>query len=256
MKILAIDTSSAALGVALCSEKAMLAEFTQNKALTHSEKLMPLIDIMLKNIDEDIQSVDVVACTTGPGSFTGIRIGVSTANAFAMANKIPVIGISSLEALAHNFKYADHVIVSTMYAQRDDYYRGIYSFEDAKMSIIKSEEAISKDEILLEIREIMKAQKKVILCGEMPDRYRTGLMESEELKTLIEEPGFLIADKNLNFLRSSNLCEIAFDIMADGKIKDMPRYIEPVYIRKPQAEVQYEEKMAKIKDMQNMKDRG
>lgn len=253
MKILAIDTSSAALGIALSTEKAMLSEFTQNKALTHSEKLMPLIDTMLKNIDEDIKTVDAIACTTGPGSFTGIRIGVSTANAFAMANSIPVIGISSLEALAHNFKYTDYVIVATMYAQRDDYYRGIYSFEDRKISIIKSEEAISKDDILSEINEILKSQKKVILAGEMPDRYRSGLMQSDELENLVREQGFLIADRNLNFLRASNLCEIAFNIITSGKASDMPRYIEPVYIRKPQAEVQYEEKMAKMK---NTKDRG
>ena len=214
---------------------------------------MPLIDMMFRNTDEDISSLDAVACAIGPGSFTGIRIGVATANAFAMAKSIPVIGISSLEALAYNFRYTEHVIVATMYAQRDDYYRGIYSFKSGKLNIEKQEEAISKDEIISEIREIMESGKIVILSGEMTDRYRNALMDSQELENLIREPGFLIADRNLNFLRASNLCEIASDLMASGDPSDMSGYIEPVYIRKPQAEVQYEEKMARMK---NLKDRG
>lgn len=240
MKILAIDTSSSALGIAVTDEDTMLAEFTQNKALTHSEKLMPLIDTMLSNIDENIKNIEAVACSIGPGSFTGIRIGVATANAFAMAGNIPVIGISSLEAMAYNFKYTDYVIVSTMYAQREDYYRGIYSFENQSIQILKEEDAISFEEIAEEVKTLSEAGKKVILLGELNSRLK-GISESIS-KTLIMD-NCILADKTLNQICASNLCEIARDVMNKEDISNLPRYIEPVYIRKPQAEVQYEEKM-------------
>lgn len=240
MKILAIDTSSSALGIAATDEDTMLAEFTQNKALTHSEKLMPLIDTMLSNIDENISNMDVIACSIGPGSFTGIRIGVATANAFAMAGNIPVIGISSLEAMAYNFKYTDFVIVSTMYAQREDYYRGIYSFENQNLQILKKEDAISFEEIAEEVKVLSESGKKVILLGELNSRLK-GISESIS-KTLIMH-NCTLADKTLNQISASNLCEIARHIIDKNEISTLPRYIEPVYIRKPQAEVQYEEKM-------------
>ncbi len=240
MKILAIDTSSSALGIAVTDEDTMLAEFTQNKALTHSEKLMPLIDTMLSNIDENIKNIEAVACSIGPGSFTGIRIGVATANAFAMAGNIPVIGISSLEAMAYNFKYTDYVIVSTMYAQREDYYRGIYSFENQSIQILKEEDAISFEEIAEEVKILSQSGKTVILLGELNSRLK-GISESIS-KTLIMD-NCILADKTLNQICASNLCEIARDIMSKEDISKLPRYIEPVYIRKPQAEVQYEEKM-------------
>ncbi|MGL5255610.1 MAG: tRNA (adenosine(37)-N6)-threonylcarbamoyltransferase complex dimerization subunit type 1 TsaB [Proteocatella sp.] len=241
MKILAIDTSSSALGIAVTDEETMLAEFTQNKALTHSEKLMPLIDTMLTNIDEKIYNMDAIACSIGPGSFTGIRIGVATANAFAMARNIPVIGISSLEALAYNFKYTDYVVVSTMYAQREDYYRGIYSFEKQKLSVVKAEEAISFEEIAEEIKALSLTGKKVVVLGELNSRLKGILDENSAKSVLINN--CILADKTLNQINASNLCEIAREIIKNKNNSELPRYIEPVYIRKPQAEVQYEEKL-------------
>lgn len=256
MKILAIDSSSAALGIALSDENTMLAEFTQNKALTHSEKLMPLIEIMFSNIEEDIDNVDAMACTIGPGSFTGIRIGVATANAFAMAKNIPVIGISSLEGLSYNFRHTDFSIISTMYAQRDDYYRGIYSYSDGQMEILKHEDAISFDEILDEIESIIESGKSVMLAGEMVDKLKKRMTEVnakdpekqqkiEAASKMIHEHNLKLADNNLNYVRASNLCEMAAKILSSDKAENALRYAEPVYIRKPQAEVQYEEKMMK-----------
>jgi len=257
MKILSIDSSSAALGIAMSDENTMLGEFTQNKALIHSEKLMPLIELMLKNIEEDIDNVGAMACTIGPGSFTGIRIGVATANAFAMAKNIPIIGISSLEGLSYNFRYTDFAIVSTMYAQRDDYYRGIYRYTDAELEILETEDAISFDEILDEINNLIKSGQRVMLVGEMVDKFKLRISEEntknpekqQKINVTISQMykhELRLADKNLNYLRASNLCEIAMKILGSSEAENLPRYIEPVYIRKPQAEVQYEEKMIKI----------
>jgi len=258
MKILSIDSSSAALGIAMSDENTMLAEFTQNKALTHSEKLMPLIELMLNNIEEDIDCVDAMTCTIGPGSFTGIRIGVATANAFAMAKNIPIIGVSSLEGLSYNFRHTDFAVVSTMYAQRDDYYRGTYRYKQAELEILETEDAISFDEILDEIKELIESGQKVMLVGEMVDKFKLRISEEntknpekqEKINVAMRQmhkDELRLADKNLNYLRASNLCEIAQKILASDEAQNLPRYIEPVYIRKPQAEVQYEEKMMKMK---------
>lgn len=241
MKILAIDTSSSALGIAITDEETMLAEFTQNKALTHSEKLMPLIDTMLTNIDENINQMDAIACSIGPGSFTGIRIGVATANAFSMARNIPIVGVSSLEAMAYNFKYTDYVVVATMYAQREDYYRGIYRFENEKLIVIKDEEAISFEEIADEIRKIKLDGKNVVVLGELNSRLK-GISDDNSSKEIFMKE-CILADKTLNQICASNLCEIAREMIKNKNNSELPRYIEPVYIRKPQAEVQYEEKL-------------
>lgn len=229
MKIFAIDTSSRVLSLGMMSDGVVIAEFIQNKALTHSERLMPNIKNMFDGVEEKLSDIDLFATTVGPGSFTGIRIGVATANAFALANEKKVVGISTLEALANNFRCG--VVVSTMYAQRDDYYRAIYSFDKKTnaMKIITHEQAISKSEILEEIKRLSE-EKEVIVCGEILESI---LQEKHELPKNVS-----LARPCDNYVRGGVLCEIAEKRVLDGK-----DIAVPIYIRKPQAEVQYEEKI-------------
>ncbi|MDO5095897.1 MAG: tRNA (adenosine(37)-N6)-threonylcarbamoyltransferase complex dimerization subunit type 1 TsaB [Peptostreptococcaceae bacterium] len=237
MKILAIDTSSSVLSLAVSSDGVILGELMQNKALTHSERLMPHIEYLFSSLDEKVQQMDCFAVTNGPGSFTGIRIGVATANAFAMASGKKVVGISTLEALAHNYRHSDAFIIATMYAQREDYYRGLYQFNNGEMIVHKEEDAISKEEILNEAK-IFSKQGNVIIVGElasalaMDDEFADKNMNCETKKSIIQLG--IAAD---NYVRGAILCEIA------SKQVDRARdFVSPVYIRKPQAEVQYEEK--------------
>ncbi len=237
MKILAIDTSSSVLSLAVSSDGIILGELMQNKALTHSERLMPHIEYLFSALDEKVQQMDCFAVTIGPGSFTGIRIGVATANAFAMASGKKVVGISTLEALAHNFRHSDAFIISTMYAQREDYYRGLYQFRDGELIVLKSEDAVSKEDIFNEAKDFSK-RGKVIIVGElasalaMDDEFVDKNMNCKPKKSIIQ----LGVDAD-NYVRGAILCEIAgkhFDRASD--------FVSPIYIRKPQAEVQYEEK--------------
>lgn len=236
MKILGIDTSSAVLSIGLIEGETVLGEFVQNKALTHSEKLMPHIAYLMEALDEKVSEMDYFAATIGPGSFTGIRIGVATANAFGLAHDKKVIEVSTLEALAANFDLSDATIISTMYAQRDDYYRGIYRFgndENAWMTVLKEEAALSREEILEEALSCAK-EGKVIFVGEI-----TQALNETQLEGLSLQAGNSIqkADLTRNFVRGSVLCKLA-----QKKVDQAKKYAEPVYIRKPQAEVQYEEK--------------
>ena len=233
MKILGIDTSSSVLSIGITQGDQVIGELVQNKALTHSERLMPHIAYLMETVDEKIEDIDYFAVTIGPGSFTGIRIGVATANAFAMAQGKRVIDLSTLEALAYNFRQENLIIISTMYAQRDDYYRGTYEFllDDQgkhQLVVLQSEAAIGREDILKEAREYAK-DKPVILVGEI-----TGPVQ-EELKS--KAGSISLAEGDHNYIRPSTLCFLAKERahLAEG-------YAKPVYIRKPQAEVQFEER--------------
>ena len=244
MKILGIDTSSSVLSIGITGDDQVIGELVQNKALTHSERLMPHIAYLMETVDEKIEDIDYFAVTIGPGSFTGIRIGVATANAFAMAQGKRVIALSTLEALAHNFRQENLIIISTMYAQRDDYYRGIYEFNRDKqgkhqLMILKSEAAIARGEILEEATAYAK-DKPVLLVGEIAGAIEeevNGINKNKSISGNATDGIIKIADYDNNYIRPSTLCRFA-----EERAHLSRKYAKPVYIRKPQAEVQYEER--------------
>ena len=126
MKILGIDTSSMAASVAVIEDNKLICEYTINTKKTHSQKLMPMIENMLSLSDLNVRELDAIAVCEGPGSFTGLRIGMATAKAIAHVNDIPVIGVNSLEVLAANMNLCDKKICSILDAQRNQVYTGRY----------------------------------------------------------------------------------------------------------------------------------
>ena len=114
MKILAIDTSALTATVAILSEDTLLGEISTTTKLTHSQTIMPMIDELLKKVNLDISDIDLFACSEGPGSFTGLRIGIGTIKGLAYGLGKPVVGVSTLEALAHNIAFSDFVIAPIM----------------------------------------------------------------------------------------------------------------------------------------------
>ena len=129
MKILGIDTSSMAASVAVIEDNKLICEYTINTKKTHSQKLMPMIENMLNLSDLNVREIDAIAVCEGPGSFTGLRIGMATAKAIAHVNDIPVIGVNSLEVLAANMNLCDKKICSILDAQRNQVYTGRYHYE-------------------------------------------------------------------------------------------------------------------------------
>ena len=125
MKILSIDTSSKLCGIAVLEDENIVKEISQNNGLTHSETLMPIIKETLENLKITLNDIDLIVCDNGPGSFTGIRIGVATAKAFSDSLNIQAIGISSLEALAYNVK-ENGVICSLIDAKNDNVYVSVF----------------------------------------------------------------------------------------------------------------------------------
>ena len=129
MKILAIDTSSNICSVSILEDKNIIIEKHNDDEKTHSQKLMPLIHEMFKEVNLTLDDIDLLACSQGPGSFTGIRIGISTVKAFADVKNIPIIGVTSLESLAYNISN-NGLIATLIDAKHDNVYFALYKLDN------------------------------------------------------------------------------------------------------------------------------
>ena len=147
MKILALESSAKAASVCLWEDGVLLAESYQNSGLTHSRTLLPMCQTMLDNCGHQLSQVDVIAVASGPGSFTGLRIGLSTAKGLAWPRQLPCIGVSTLEAMAWNLAHMDGVICCAMDARRKQVYNALFEAEDGQLTRLTLDRAISLAEL-------------------------------------------------------------------------------------------------------------
>ena len=161
--ILAIDSSSVVASVAIVSEDKVIAEYSTNLKKTHSQTLMPMIDEIFKMTGLDKKDLKAVAITNGPGSFTGLRIGGATAKGIALALNIPVIQISTIEAMAYNINYTDKYICPIMDARRNQVYTGVYECKEEEINCIVNPKACDIKEL---IDELEKTGNEVIFLGD------------------------------------------------------------------------------------------
>lgn len=128
MFIFAIDTTATTVSAALTEDGRLISQFTLNKTLTHSETLLPMVHSVFDTAHFDISDVDMFACSAGPGSFTGVRIGVATIKGLAFGSKKPCVGVSTLEALAYNFEgiATNAIICPVMDARRGQVYNALF----------------------------------------------------------------------------------------------------------------------------------
>ena len=234
MKILGIDTSSMAASVAVIEDNKLICEYTINTKKTHSQKLMPMIENMLGLSDLNVREIDAIAVCEGPGSFTGIRIGMATAKAIAHVNDIPVIGVNSLEALAANMNLCDKKICSILDAQRNQVYTGRYQYEGTKLVEIKEIGIQQIDELL---EELAQSGEQWILVGEAVYKYEDKIREISNIE---------IPAASNNVTKAGSLCSVAKVKFDEGKDIFDCYTVNPLYIRKSQAEEQYEEKQRKL----------
>ena len=163
MKVLGIDTSSNATSIAVIEDNKLICEYTVNTKTTHSQKLMPMIENMLKISEVNVNDMDIIAICQGPGSFTGLRIGMATAKALSHVNNLPIVGVNSLELLAGNMDLTDKKICSILDAQRTQVYMGQYKFENNKLVELKSIDVVEIDDLL---EELKSSKEEWILVGE------------------------------------------------------------------------------------------
>lgn len=163
MKILALESSAKAASVALCDGTTLLAQYFQNSGLTHSRTLLKMAEDMLNNLGLTVGDADCIAVANGPGSFTGIRIGVAAAIGLAWGADKPVCGVSTLEAMAYHIDTPDYIICPVMDARRDQVYTACFEFLDNQIIRLCPDRAISLN-VLAE--EAAQSSKPYMLLGD------------------------------------------------------------------------------------------
>lgn len=224
MKVLGIDTSTLATTISVLDLDELICEYTVNTKKTHSQKLMVMIENMLKVSDINIDDIDLIAVCEGPGSFTGLRIAMATAKAIAHANNLDIISVDSLEVLAKNIEITDKKICCIIDAQKTQVYNGMYKYENDKLIPLKEIDVLDIDELLESLNE------EFIIVGEAAKKY----------KEKINAKNIKISSRPNNINRASSLCEIAIEKYKKGEDIKNCYQVNPRYIRKSQAEIDYE----------------
>lgn len=220
---LCIDTTTNVCTVAIVNDNKVLCERTYNDKLKHSEILMVEVDEMIKKLDKTSSDIDEVFVTNGPGSFTGIRIGVTAANTIADTLGINVNDYTVLDVIAENFSYSNKIICSMIYARNDRYYFGVYDSKDGNLELLRPYEALTIDEI---IDELKSNYDDVIFCGDLNESHfdkmkEVGVVANNALN--IPKAGVMPFIK----LSGREKCDIE-------KIND--KFVKPIYLEKSQAE--------------------
>lgn len=228
--LLAIDTSSLVLSCALAEEDRLIAEWTVQKRLTHSEQLIPHMDEMIKEAGVSKKDITAVAVSIGPGSFTGLRIGLATAKMLSYIWKVPLAGVDTLEALAWNMAGAQAFILPLLDAQRGNVYAALYGAFD-EMWQEEKEEAAPIDQV---IEAALTHGGPVIAVGECADKYKDKLVSA----------GIKLAPSHSRLARAGSVAMAGLKKIREGKT-DSPLSILPNYIRRSEAEVLWEKQHRK-----------
>lgn len=230
MKILGIDSSSLVASVALVEDGVTIGEYTINHKITHSQTLLPMIDELMKMLNIDITEVDAIAITEGPGSFTGLRIGGSTAKGLAMALNVPIIPIPTIDAMAYNLYMTDAYICPIMDARRNQVYTGICTFKKDDFEVIMEQTPMAIDELLNKIEEIYaKNNKDIVFLGDGVPVFSRYINERMTI------PHYY-APAHINRQRAATVATLGNIYYNQGKHVSAAEFT-PVYLRASQAEM-------------------
>lgn len=229
MLILAFESSAKPASAALMKDGILLAQTVQISGLTHSTTLLPIADSLLKNAGLTIDDVDAFAVAHGPGSFTGIRIGISTVKGLAWASGKPCLGVSTLEAMAYNGIAAGGYVCPVMDARRSQVYNALFEIVDGKPVRLCKDRAISLEELGEELKEL---DSPAFITGDGAE-----LAASYFSKAGIP---FRLAPENLRWQTAWGVCKAA-----EGKDFGNTYDLLPVYLRLSQAERERQERLAK-----------
>lgn len=231
MKILALDSSGLVASVAIVEDDNLLGEYTMNYKKTHSQTLLPMLDEVAKMIELDMDSLDAIAVSKGPGSFTGLRIGSATAKGLGLALNKPIVSVPTIDAMAFNMWGAKDLVCPIMDARRQQTYTGLFEFKDGKMNTIIEQSVLMIEEIIEKINEI---GKKVIFLGDGVDVFKDYIKEN------IKVP-YEYALANNNKQRASSVAVLGEIMFKEGK-DELASEHKPDYLRLSQAERERQEK--------------
>lgn len=232
MKILAIESSSAPASIAVTENDMPIGEFTICINRTHSEKLLPLIDSLLDAINLSAADIDLFAVSKGPGSFTGLRIGMAAAKLMAQTCGKPLIGVKTLEALAKNASVFNGFICPMIDARNNTVYTALYRCQNGKLEEISASEALSVDLCSSKLSEL---DAPILICGEY-EKYREAIK-----KNTADKSDIYFAPRYSAYQRAVTCAVIAHEQYSDGVITS-PDDVVPLYVRESQAEQSFKAK--------------
>lgn len=233
MKVLAIDTSNFTLGIALIDGNQVMGEYITNLKKNHSVRVMPAIETLLKDCDTLPKELDKIVVAKGPGSYTGVRIGVTIAKTLAWTLNIPLSGVSSLEALAANGRYFNGSISPLFDARRGQVYTGLYEYNNEQLTIVLEDCNILSTEWASRLKE---KNRPVLFVGQDVEIHR------EAISQVLGDLAFFAPNPLFN-PRPSELAFIGKD-----KLEEDIHHFVPNYVRMAEAEAKWLEQQSNTKD--------
>lgn len=233
MLILAFESSAKAASVALLRDDILLGEYYQNCGQTHSVTLLKMAEDLMENCGVKAEDVTAVACAAGPGSFTGVRIGVAAAKGFAWGRQLPCVGVSTLEAMAHQAGMFDGLVCCAMDARRQQVYHALFECKNGELTRCCPDCAISLEELA---ENLKNDEKRKIIVGDGAQLcYNTiGKIVS----------GCVLPPEHMTMQRASGVALAARKRLLQGGEFD-PAALVPNYLRLSQAERERNERLQK-----------
>ncbi len=228
MKILGIDSSAKSASVAITDGEKILGSFYTNTGLTHSQTLMPMVEELLKNSNVTLDEIELIAVNKGPGSFTGVRIGVAAAKGLADVKKIPVYGSSTLASMAYNLIDLDCIACCVMDARCSQVYNAFFDITDGKITRLTEDNADSIENVLTKLK---KYEKTKILVGDGAEICYNSLNGDNSIH---------IAHQNNRYQSAVGVC---FDAMNTPNSYIESSRLVPEYLRLPQAQRELNKKL-------------
>lgn len=238
MKILGIESSSLTASAAIWEDGLLTAEYTVNHKKTHSQTLLPMIDEICRMTEQEPAAMDAIAIASGPGSFTGLRIGAATAKGLGLALSVPLVPVPTLDAMAYQCFDAVSVICPIMDARRNQVYNGLYEWENGRFQVRTPSRAIDMGQVIEELNE---AGGPVIFLGDgVP-------VQEENIRANLHVP-FYLAPATMNRQRAGAVASLGAQLYAEGRYQSAPEFA-PEYLRPSQAErVREEQAKARQKE--------
>lgn len=231
MNILAVDTSATSASVCIAQENKIIGEFSINTALTHSQTLIPMVEQLTKNTGISLDCIDAVAVNAGPGSFTGVRIGVSAIKGIAFARDLPCISVSTLESMAYNMLYNDCVVCAVMDARCSQVYNAMFRVSGNTVTRLTDDRALSLSDLK---QDLQNYNEKIVLVGD------GAVICSEFFENSLEN--VVLASMNNRIQTASSVACVAFERLKTNETITASELM-PVYLRLPQAQRELNKKL-------------
>lgn len=229
MKILAVETSAVSASCALLEDAHLTGEYYVNTRKMHSQTLMPMVEHLLQCCDTSPEEIGLFAVAAGPGSFTGVRIGIAAVKGMALVHETPCAGVDTLEAIAQNGTLFSGIVCAAMDARRGQVYNALFDNSAGRMERLCEDRAISADELS---RELQKYKKNVLLVGDGAQ------ICYNIVKDAIDRDGSVsavLASPDRRLQRASSVGLLGYRQFLDGRSETAEKLL-PVYLRLPQAE--------------------